>query len=353
MNEYNEEGVPTPGVDRDVQDEHGHFSVFTEHSSIPTAAQLSVALLLLLAVFGISYVPGLTRDPGAPLSPTEERIRARIDDERSVAKPPEVVPPDITASAAYVWDSARERALYSKNPDTRLPLASLTKLMTALVAREVLQGGTVPITLAAIAQEGEAGFVDGDQFSERDLSDFALISSSNDAAYALAAAAGRALTADARTPEERFVEAMNIRARELGLTNTYFNNPTGLDESGKESGAYGSARDVAFLMEYLVERREEVVETTVRQSAALIDASGYARTAQNTNEAIADIEGLIASKTGYTDLAGGNLVVAFDAGLGRPIIITVLGSTREGRFDDIITLAEYAREAIIRESSTP
>ena len=60
--------------------------------------------------------------------------------------------------------------------------------------------------------------------------------------------------------------------------------------------------------------------------------------AVNTNERIADIPGLIGSKTGFTRLAGGNLVIAYDAGLNRPIVIAVLGSTRKGRFSDVTTL---------------
>ncbi len=67
---------------------------------------------------------------------------------------------------------------------------------------------------------------------------------------------------------------------------------------------------------------------------------------KNTNEVVQNIDGLIASKTGYTDLSGGNLVVAFDAGLNHPIIVTVLGSSQEGRFSDTLKLINEARNAI-------
>ena len=68
------------------------------------------------------------------------------------------------------------------------------------------------------------------------------------------------------------------------------------------------------------------------------NSAGAYHEAFNTNELVGDIPNLLGSKTGFTDLAGGNLTIAFDAGFDRPIIITVLGSTREGRFDDVATL---------------
>ena len=324
-------------------------STVQEHSTIPALAQLGVAIVLLGIVFGTSYIPGFIRDRNAPMSTVEERIRANENAEQAKVPIPE---PTVGAESAYVWDAATQKALYNKNASAQLPLASLTKLMTALVSREVLTGtGRVPMTLEAITQDGESGFLDGETFSEGALSDFALISSSNDAAYALAAAAGSALLGS-ESPNVRFVKAMNVRAEEIGLLQTHFTNPTGLDASVDESGAYGSARDMAFLMEYLIKKRPEVIEST-RNVTASLSATSVASVihADNTNEIVGKIPGLIASKTGYTELAGGNLVIAFDAGVNHPIIVSVLGSTRDGRFEDVLKLVEYARETLVQNSS--
>lgn len=321
------------------------LSPFKQHSTIPALAQLGVALLLLGIVFGTSYIPGLMRDKNAPMSKIEERIRENEKAEQ--AKVPAISEPTIEAESAYIWDAATQKALYNKNAGAQLPLASLTKLMTALVSREVLTGtASVPITLEAITQDGESGFQDGEIFSEGELSDFALVSSSNDAAFALAAAAGAALAGN-ESPSDRFVKAMNVRAEEIGLLQTHYTNPTGLDASENTGGAYGSARDMAFLMEYLIKKRPEVIEST-REVSATLPASSMATAinADNTNEIVARIPGLIASKTGYTTLAGGNLVIAFDAGVNHPIVVSVLGSTREGRFEDVLELVEYARATV-------
>lgn len=321
------------------------ISPFKEHSTIPALAQLSIAILLLGVVFGTSYIPGLIRESKEPMSKVEERIRANERSEQ--AKVPPLPEPTIGAEAAYVWDAATQKALYNKNASAQLPLASLTKLMTALVSREVLtDSAQVSMTLEAIQQDGESGFLDGDMFKEGELSDFALISSSNDAAFALAAAAGGALTGT-ESPSERFVKAMNLRAEEIGLLGTHFTNPTGLDASMEESGAYGTARDMTFLMEYLIKKRPEVIESSRNVRTSLTDSSASnVISADNTNEIISKIPGLLGSKTGYTELAGGNLVIVFDAGLNHPIIVSVLGSSRNGRFEDVLKLVKYARATV-------
>jgi serine-type D-Ala-D-Ala carboxypeptidase (penicillin-binding protein 5/6) len=139
---------------------------------------------------------------------------------------------------------------------------------------------------------------------------------------------------------------MNLRASELGLTNTRFKNATGLDISPTEAGAYSSARDVALLMEYLIANYPQVTRLTTTDATRVYNEDGAYHEVENTNEIVDDIEGLLASKTGYTELAGGNLVVAFEAGLNRPIVAVVLGSTFNDRFTDILTLTESARKTV-------
>ncbi len=315
-------------------------------STVPVVMQLTLALSILGGLFGLSYIPwvhGTFSEKSTPTS-VEEVIRAR--EARTEAASTSVTEPKVEAVSAYVWDVKEQRALYNKNASAQVPLASLTKLMTSLVALESLgSNANVAMTLEAIMQDGPSDFIDGETFKAKSLSDFALISSSNDGAYALAAAAGMALGASGGlTGEQAFVKAMNIRAEELGLTQTYYHNPTGLDDSPSESGAYGTARDTSFLMEYLVKNRPEIIENTVNEYTSV--AGSTLHSASNTNDILAKIPGILGSKTGYTDLAGGNLVVAFNAGLDHPVVVTVLGSTREGRFRDVLSLITYAQKIL-------
>ncbi len=255
---------------------------------------------------------------------------------------------NLNARAAIVIDVRTDRVLFESAADLVLPLASITKLMTTLVASEIVEdGATISITEAAVRQDGESGLSAGDVFSYQKLSDIVLLTSSNDGAYALSAAVGKALDPD--SPDTAFVKAMNVRAKELGLTSTYFRNPTGLDISESEAGAYGTAREVAKLMEYILGHRPEMLEATTRAAASLSSESGGRFQAENTNPIINAIPTTIGSKTGYTTLAGGNLVVAFDAGLDRPVIVVVLGSTHQGRFSDVLGLVEAARVELQRE----
>lgn len=309
-------------------------------------AQLSILALVLGGLFSAFILPGVGSEV-----PTE---RSRTPSIVAVTQPlpepgtTEITDVTLTAEAAYVWDVTRERALFAQNADAVLPLASITKLMTALLAYELVPDDTtVAVSYEDILQEGQSGLAPGERFTARDLADLALIASSNDAAFSLANAVGQEL--GDRDPTAQFVAAMNIRADELGLGTLDFSNPTGLDRSAVEAGAYGSAREVSFLVEYILETYPNLLAATTETSDRIYNATGEYHEAANTNALIADIPNLLGSKTGYTDLAGGNLTVAFDAGFDRPVIVTVLGSTRSARFADVATLVSATRAALSDE----
>lgn len=251
----------------------------------------------------------------------------------------------VRAKAAYVYDVQNSRALYVKNADTSLPLASITKLMTALLAYELTDPQKAAVISArALGQDGNSGLSEGERLSIAELNKLALVASSNDAAFALGAAVG-ALLGD-KDPNTQFVAGMNVKAKELDLTTLEFKNTTGLDISTSEPGATGSAKDVSRLMEYILKNHPELLEATTRGGARVYDTDGAYHDIENTNEVLYAIPNLIGSKTGYTDLAGGNLTIAFDAGMNRPIIITVLGSTREERFSDVLRLVRAVQRNI-------
>ena len=244
----------------------------------------------------------------------------------------------LRAKAAYVYDVKAGRALFSKDAATVFPLASLTKLMTAALALTLLPETTlIPIEKAAIEQEGDSKLQIGERWLLRDLAAFMLLESSNDAAYAIAAYAGSvSLGAEDRVlGREFFVEKMNERAVLWKLDATRFYNETGLDLQSGEAGALSSAKDVAHLLARALRLFPSVFGKTRLRELPLLNGDGDARPARNTNKETDALPLLIASKTGYTDLAGGNLAVAFDVGFNRPLIVVVLGSTIDGRFSDV------------------
>tara|TARA_B100000745_G_C20147371_1_gene393475 strand:- start:1497 stop:2570 length:1074 start_codon:yes stop_codon:yes gene_type:complete len=322
-----------------------------DSGKIPVWQQLSLLAVLLFLLLGGVITPKVVAlfqtdaeaiPAAVPILQSEADLGPQASNTQSAREPFADI--TIRAEAAFVWDIQNQRALYKKNEQKPLPLASVTKLMTALVAYEILEEqDLVAIEDEAIRQYGNSGLIQGETFERLALTDLMLMSSSNDGAYALAAAAGNTLSTNGANS---FVYAMNIRAQELGLYNTSFKNPTGLDISQTESGAEGSAKDMAFLMEHIVTQKPDILTYTTQNDARVYSADGTYHDTQNTNYYINQIPGLIGSKTGYTDLAGGNLVVAFDAGLNRPIVVAVLGSTRNERFTDVITLVEEAQKLV-------
>lgn len=303
---------------------------------------LGVFLFFLFAGFTVPKTIALF-STGVPDTTIQASTNLAVDSMELTPK--KITEVDIYADAAFVWDVVGQRALYQKNADEALPLASITKLMTALLAYELVDDTTlVTISKTAAAQQSGGSLTEGEVFEVKDLADFALISSYNSAAYTLATAVGEFLGDDDAVAQ--FVAAMNIRAEELELTTLSYDNPTGLDVSATEAGALGSARDTTFLMEYILLNHPEILTPTVTEYTRLYNQSGVYHEAHNTNEILTDIPNLLGSKTGYTDLAGGNLTIAFDAGYNRPIIVTVLGSSRNERFSDIKKLVAAVEDAM-------
>lgn len=331
--------IPTPVDDTDDE------LVYDQRvSPVPVVPQLSIALGLLVLVFGVTYI-GAQGTIASKKGSDDVRVETKLISQTQEALSLSSAYKNLTlgAKSAIVWDVQEQRVLFNKNADEVRPLASITKLMTALVSYELLDPtDTVPITLSSLEPSGDSGFVDGETFTMQNLSDLTLIESSNDGATALGASVGNSITAES-DPNAVFVKAMNIKANELGLTKTHFKNSTGLDLSPTEAGAYGSARDVAHLMEYIVTNITDAVALTNLGMKSIKNKDGAYHVAKNTNEVVDDIQGLIASKTGYTALSGGNLVVAVNMGLNRPIVTVVLGSSENGRFADTLELIERTR----------
>ncbi len=263
-----------------------------------------------------------------PLNKAENNTADLINaaNEKSAVKNPKeseaVQEIKLEAKSACVFDVLKKEYIFKKNANAQLPLASLTKLMTAIVAKEnFLPGTLIKISDNALSQDGDNGFMKGDMWNLTDITNAMLISSSNDAAFAVS---------EARSD---FMSLMEKTAKKLGLSQTYFLNPTGLDISENLAGAYGSCEDMVKIMNYMLQKHRDILEITAKETY-----ESHGLVFKNTDKLVPELPTLIAVKTGFDDLPGGNLIVAVDKGMDHPIIIVVLGSTFEGRFTDVRTL---------------
>lgn len=329
----------------------------TLHSTVREEGELFlIRILFLLSVLFVIIVTTLllvshtpqSKNVQAPNNTAEGSIQ-----QLQVADALQTV--QLEAKAAFVYDLDSEAMLYGKNEEAQLPLASLTKLMTILVAADLFKDvAAVTIDSRALTEDAGAGLLPSESWLPKDLFTFTLIQSSNGGARAIAGAAGAVGTTnntDFESARERFVDFMNRRAKDLNLTQTYFINETGLDETTQVGGSYGSAKDVAHLMANLLVAHPELLEGTRHEALELSTVDSASHIAINTNTDLKEIPGLIGSKTGFTDLAGGNLVVVFDRGIHRPVVVSVLGSSKEGRFTDVKKLVDATLAAL--EEKTP
>ena len=295
-----------------------------------------LAFLALVAFFGMTgIVFGALNDVGVrvPTAAAPAAVSAAL------ATPDVHATYDFTnlslvGQSAHVYDIGARESLFAYGANAQLPLASIAKVIIAVLADEHLDlDGTTTITASSLEPEGDSGFVVGEVWYTRDLLDFMIMTSSNDGSAALAEHIERTTG----TPIE---ELMNAQARAIGMRQSYFGNTTGLDVNEFFSGAYGSARDVSRLLAHAYTRDPELLATTAIGSYTFTTPSGKVYLAENTNDTTGSLPGLVFGKTGFTDLAGGNLAVVIEPEPGRAVAIVVLGSTREARFADVRALAE-------------
>jgi serine-type D-Ala-D-Ala carboxypeptidase (penicillin-binding protein 5/6) len=236
-------------------------------------------------------------------------------------------PPPVRAGAYIVENGATGEVLASGDARERRAIASITKLMTVLVTLEHARLNAIVTVPQEVTTVGESTIFlrEGERIPVRDLIEAALIPSANDAADALAWYVGRG-------SQQRFVALMNAKARQLGLKDTHFVRPDGLDSPGHVS----SARDVTKLARTLM--RRPVVRKIVRETSDTISGG---RTIYTRNRLLYSFPGLIGVKTGHTGLAGWSEVAAARRN-GTTIYATILGSpTEEQRDADLAALLRW------------
>lgn len=234
----------------------------------------------------------------------------------------------LSASAISIYNISANKKIYGKNDNQKLPLASLSKTMTVIVALESNPKKEILISKEALKQEGVYGLSENEIWNFYDLAKFTLISSSNDSAYALAEG------------DTDFIKKMNDKAQEIGMVSTEFKNVTGLDIDMQNAGNYGTAIDANKLAIYAFKRYPLIFRDTSLKEEVFKSKSGFIYQIQNTNISISRIPNILFSKTGLTSLAGGNLTIIFRDRNNDELAITVLGSTPSGRFSDVENLVE-------------
>lgn len=257
----------------------------------------------------------------------------------------EVPDADIVAKSAisvFINNQGKQKILFEKNADAKLPFASLAKLMTAYVVLENYElSQEVTVSKEAIAQEGNFGKLEaGNVFTAEYLLYPLLMESSNDAAFALAD--------DYKDMTERkFVKLMMEEAQKLGMNDTFFDNPTGLDpEESKTELNYSTANDLVKLAEKLLEK------PLVWKILSTPKYSLYGPQLVNTNEFLFDGSGvwdgrIVGGKTGYTEMAGGCMLLVLNAPENQGLLINIIlgANGTNDRFKEMEKLVDWINSA--------
>lgn len=244
-------------------------------------------------------------------------------------------PIQLSTKAAYVIDVDSMAVLYEQNPNSTLPFASTTKIMTALLAIEHYSPDDW-LTVDGVKTDGSnIGLVHGDQYQVKDLLGALLVGSANDAAEVFAN----------NFPDgvDGFVWGMNQKAVELGMKNTHFINPIGYDSPDQ----YSTARDLAILSAAAM--KYPLIASFVAQKEITISDQNHQKIlqAKSTNELLMHDPTVLGIKTGWTESAG-ECLIAYVNRDNHPILTVVLGSSN--RFDESENLINWIYQSYLWKS---
>lgn len=222
------------------------------------------------------------------------------------------VPEDLKVEAALVVKTKSNEKLLSFNEEKRWPLASLSKVMTAVVALENLDPeATIEISENAVGTEGIAGGLKpGDKYLVKDLISAMMVVSSNDAAVALSEGA----------PEGEFARMMNDKAKSLGMENTYFREPTGLSTLNQ-----ATLSDLLLLVRYSWLNYPELFSVSHKSKIYITELGAKKKQLLTNINALVSNDNFVGGKTGYTEDAGQNLISVFSLN-GESVILMLFGA---------------------------
>ncbi|MBI2334376.1 D-alanyl-D-alanine carboxypeptidase [Candidatus Daviesbacteria bacterium] len=235
--------------------------------------------------------------------------------------------PSVSARAVFIKDLTTDTVLYQKDANIPLPVASTTKIATALVGVEYFKPNSVLTVKDGAGMEGaKVGLISGETLSFRSLLYGMLLNSGNDAAFTIAENyPGGYLS---------FVSAMNKKAMELGLQNTHFTNPAGFDDKKH----FSSAADLARLSEEALKNYQLARIFATKETDVFSLDKKYSHHLSNLNKLLSQISGVLGIKTGYTSLAKENLITLVERDSHR-VLLVVLGS--DDRFGETTRLIDW------------
>ncbi|MEI6528243.1 MAG: serine hydrolase [bacterium] len=241
---------------------------------------------------------------------------------------------------SVLLNGSRLTTIAYKNSTTSLPIASLTKLMTALVATEQLnQDKLIQITPEQLTGQSSLNstvLAVGEKYKVSTLTKLMLIASDNFAAEILTS----------QFPNNKFVALMNKKSQDLGMTDTYFTNPNGLDNiSGPQNTS--SAEDLSKLITYIFFEQKGILDLTTIKKTEICSTSNVCQEIRSTDELLSDDtigSKIIGGKTGTTILAKQNLILMVETTDGQKIVAVILNS--DNRFDEMKTLLKSSISAI-------
>ena len=302
---------------------------------VKRSAQLTVGLACAVAL-----VAGIPSVAGAQVLSTDN-ICGKAADARGIAAEDL---PDIDASNAFVMGK-NGTVYYARSADEQVKIASITKVMTAILAVENCKMDekiTVSNAAAAVGSS-TAGLLEGDELTVEQALRGLMIPSGNDAAIALAEHVGKKLDPKTKDAVATFVKAMNEQAKKLGCTGTLFENPHGLDFDEWAGDMHSTAHDVALMMQ------EAMKDDTIREVMASkdpwievtgADGSDHSHSME-THNVLLDQDGNIGGKTGTTDDAGYCFASAYNRDGDEIYTVVLNSSTTDQRFADTATLASW------------
>lgn len=242
---------------------------------------------------------------------------------------------NLDSSSAILIDEASGKVLYEKNSQEKLPMASMTKIMSMLLIMENINNGSINYNDKVLISKNASGMggsqvflQEGEEYKVEDLLKCIAVSSANDAVVAMAEKVSGSVDA--------FVELMNKKAQELGLTNTHFANPHGLDNENH----YSSAKDMARLAQELLKYKDILRFTSIYEDY-LTKPDGSQVWLVNTNRLVRFYDGVDGLKTGYTTEAGYCLTATAKKNDMRLISVVINASSSDTRSKDTATLLTY------------
>lgn len=302
---------------------------------VKRSAQLTVGLACAVAL-----VAGIPSVAGAQVL-TTDNICGKAADARGIAAEDL---PDIDASNAFVMGK-NGTVYYARSADEQVKIASITKVMTAILAVEncKMDEKITVSNAAATVGNSTAGLLEGDELTVEQALRGLMIPSGNDAAIALAEHVGKKLDPKTKDAVATFVKAMNERAKKLGCTGTLFENPHGLDFDEWAGDMHSTAHDVALMMQ------EAMKDDTIREVMASkdpwievtgADGSDHSHS-MDTHNVLLGQDGNIGGKTGTTDDAGYCFASAYNRDGDEIYTVVLNSSTTDQRFADTATLASW------------